>query len=263
MAQLVIFPDQESNPYPLHWHVLSCFNHVRLFVIPRTVAHPAPLSMDSPGKNTLPFPPPGNLPNLGIKPLSLMSPALADRFFTPSATWEAPCIGKQILIHCPTREFLFNPLFLSSYTIKWDLSTTRVAVRHSKTLEPALAQLNSPQLGLLWYLFFVVEQVTVTLTVGVSPSEAGAALLIWSSALHPRPGSCVLTGDSMSSLGPGCPGQDLSHLSPTSLSQRLSGSLPRSWNDSLFLPSLCPQASCAAYSPSAPLSPEALLAQPC
>ena len=31
----------------------------------------------------------GNLSDPGIEPLSLMSPALAGRFFTPSATWEA------------------------------------------------------------------------------------------------------------------------------------------------------------------------------
>ena len=30
----------------------------------------------------LPFPPPGDLPNLGIKPTSFVSPALAGRFFT-------------------------------------------------------------------------------------------------------------------------------------------------------------------------------------
>ena len=36
-------------------------------------------------------PPPGNLPDPGIKPTSLASPALAGRFFTTSATWEA-CI---------------------------------------------------------------------------------------------------------------------------------------------------------------------------
>ena len=36
----------------------------------------------------LPCPPPGDLPNQGIKPTSLMSPALAGRFFTTSATWE-------------------------------------------------------------------------------------------------------------------------------------------------------------------------------
>ena len=35
-------------------------------------------------------PPPGNLPNPGIEPASLVSPALADEFFTTSATWEAP-----------------------------------------------------------------------------------------------------------------------------------------------------------------------------
>ena len=34
-------------------------------------------------------PPPGDLPNPGIKPMSLISPALAGRFFTNSTTWEA------------------------------------------------------------------------------------------------------------------------------------------------------------------------------
>ena len=32
--------------------------------------------------------PPGDLPNPGIKPESLMSPARAGRFFTTSATWK-------------------------------------------------------------------------------------------------------------------------------------------------------------------------------
>ena len=34
----------------------------------------------------LPFPPPGNLPNPGIEPVSLMSPALVGRFFMTTAT---------------------------------------------------------------------------------------------------------------------------------------------------------------------------------
>ena len=38
----------------------------------------------------LPGPPPGDLPNPGIEPLSLMSPTLTGRFFTTSATWQAP-----------------------------------------------------------------------------------------------------------------------------------------------------------------------------
>ena len=37
----------------------------------------------------LPFPPPGDLPDPGIEPMSLASPALAGMFFTSSATWEA------------------------------------------------------------------------------------------------------------------------------------------------------------------------------
>ena len=40
----------------------------------------------------LPCPPPGNLPNQGIQPVSLMSPALAGGFFTTSTTWETQCI---------------------------------------------------------------------------------------------------------------------------------------------------------------------------
>ena len=36
----------------------------------------------------LPFPSPGDLPNPGVKPESLMSPALAGRFFTTSTTWD-------------------------------------------------------------------------------------------------------------------------------------------------------------------------------
>ena len=38
----------------------------------------------------LPFPSPGDLPNPGIEPMSLMSPASAGRFFTTSSTWRIP-----------------------------------------------------------------------------------------------------------------------------------------------------------------------------
>ena len=37
----------------------------------------------------LPFPLPGDLPDPGIEPVSLVSPALAGGFFTTSTTWEA------------------------------------------------------------------------------------------------------------------------------------------------------------------------------
>ena len=44
----------------------------------------------------LPFPTPGDLPDPGIKPTSLMSPALAGGLFTTSATWE-PGLGPQLI----------------------------------------------------------------------------------------------------------------------------------------------------------------------
>jgi len=37
----------------------------------------------------LPSPPPGDLPDPETEPRSLTSPALAGRFFTTGATWEA------------------------------------------------------------------------------------------------------------------------------------------------------------------------------
>ena len=57
-----------------------------------TVAHQAPLSMGfsrQEHRSGLPCPPPGDLSNPVIEPVSLTSPALADRFFTTNATWEA------------------------------------------------------------------------------------------------------------------------------------------------------------------------------
>ena len=55
--------------------------------IPWTVAHQAPLSIGFFRQeywSGLPFPSPGDLPDPGIKPVSLMSPALAGGFFTTS-----------------------------------------------------------------------------------------------------------------------------------------------------------------------------------
>ena len=72
--------------------MLSCFSRVQFFVTPWTVARQAPLSMGFCRHeywSGLPCPPPKDLPNPGIELTSLASPALADGFFTTSATWEA------------------------------------------------------------------------------------------------------------------------------------------------------------------------------
>ena len=72
--------------------VLSQVGHVQLFVTPWTVACQVPLSMGfSRHKHWsgLLWPPRGVLPDQAVKTNSLMSPALAGRFFTTNATWEA------------------------------------------------------------------------------------------------------------------------------------------------------------------------------
>ena len=72
---------------------LSRFSHVQFSVTPWTIAHQAPPSMGFSRQkywSGLPCPPPGDLPDPEIEPLSLMSSALAGGFFTSSATWEAP-----------------------------------------------------------------------------------------------------------------------------------------------------------------------------
>ena len=69
--------------------MLSCFSHVQLFVTLWTVALQAALSMgilQARCWSGLPCPPPGDLPNPGIQPVSLMSSALTSGFFTTSAT---------------------------------------------------------------------------------------------------------------------------------------------------------------------------------
>ena len=47
----------------------------------------------------LPFPPPGDLPDPGIEPMCLKSPAVAGGFFTTGTTWEAGCFHELLLMH--------------------------------------------------------------------------------------------------------------------------------------------------------------------
>ena len=63
----------------LHACMLSHFSHVQLFATPWTVAHQTPLSMGFSRQehwSGLPCPPPGDLSNPGIEPMSPEAPAL-------------------------------------------------------------------------------------------------------------------------------------------------------------------------------------------
>ena len=67
-------------------------SHVWLFATAWIIALQAPLSMDFSRQeywDGLLFPLPEDLPDSVIEPVSLTSPALAGRFFTYSASWEA------------------------------------------------------------------------------------------------------------------------------------------------------------------------------
>ena len=82
----------------------SCFSHGQLFLTLRIVAHQAPLSMRFSRQEYCSgflCPPPGDLPDPGIEPMSLMSPELAGGFLTARATYKAP----RITI-CPTYSLL-------------------------------------------------------------------------------------------------------------------------------------------------------------
>ena len=73
----------------IHVYVLS---RDQLFVTPWTAALQAALFMGFSRQeywSGLPFPPPGDLPDPGIEPKYLGSPALVVGFFTNHATWEA------------------------------------------------------------------------------------------------------------------------------------------------------------------------------
>ena len=95
--------------------VISCtqtLSGVRLFMILWNVApsSPAPLFMGFSRQeywSRLPFPPPGDLLDLGIKPPSLKSPELAAGFFTTSTTYISrklvmnPRLLKYSLVYAP------------------------------------------------------------------------------------------------------------------------------------------------------------------
>ena len=104
--------------------MLSYFSHVQFFVTPWTVAHQVPLFSRFSRQgywSGLSWPPPGDLPNPGIKPMSLIFFALAGRFFTTGITWEAPQIRKVLGKLDWVYHISFNP----------DLSDSRThAIKH-------------------------------------------------------------------------------------------------------------------------------------
>ena len=86
---LVLLHPLSSQTISSNQCILGYFSHVQLFATTWTVALQASLSMGFSTKeywSGLLFPAPGDLPDPGIEPVSLMLPAWAGEFLTTSAT---------------------------------------------------------------------------------------------------------------------------------------------------------------------------------
>ena len=74
-------------------HQRSVAKSCRTLCDPMDYSPQAPLSMEFPRQeywSGLPYSPPGDLPDPGVEPLTLVSPA---EFFTTRTPWEAPNYG--------------------------------------------------------------------------------------------------------------------------------------------------------------------------
>ena len=90
---IYILPQEKSQLKPVYACVRAKWLQSCLTLCTKwTVAHQARLCMGFSRQeywSGLPCPPPGDLPDPGIKPASLLSPALAGKVFITSATCEA------------------------------------------------------------------------------------------------------------------------------------------------------------------------------
>ena len=90
ILEWVVFPFSRGSSRPRNWARVSYV--AGGFLTPQTIDRQSPLSTGFSRKEYwggFPCPPPGYLPNPGIKPTFLMSPALAGEFFSTSTTREA------------------------------------------------------------------------------------------------------------------------------------------------------------------------------
>ena len=92
-----------SSYFLLRAYMLRHFSHARLFVTPWTVACHVSLSVGFSRQeywSMLPCPPAGDLPDPGVEPVSLVSPALAGGFFTISDMLFFSSFAQSCLILC-------------------------------------------------------------------------------------------------------------------------------------------------------------------
>ena len=107
--------------------MLSRFSRVWPFAILWTVVCQAPLSMGFSRQeywSGWPFPPPGDFPHPGIKPVSLMSPPLAGGFFTTSTILEAWLLEGLSSMNSWLHEEMFTKVVLLAIVILFPVYST-------------------------------------------------------------------------------------------------------------------------------------------
>ena len=112
-------------------------SRVWLSACPWTVALQALLSMGFSRQeywHGFPCPPPRDLPHQGIEPVSLVSPALAGRFFTTRATWEAHKTSRRLIYQTDSLE---KVLLSVPVTFQLPFSVAEAGQAHS-TIEVCL-----------------------------------------------------------------------------------------------------------------------------
>ena len=100
---------------------MPCCVCSQLFATPWTIAHQTPLSMGynrQQYQSGLPFPSLGDLPDPGIEPASLASPALAGGFFTTNATCKAQALFQGYKLVQPLRSTVWKFKFLKRLKIE-------------------------------------------------------------------------------------------------------------------------------------------------
>ena len=128
----------------VHATSLSC---VRLFATLWTVARQAPLSVGFSRQeywSGLPCPPSEDLPDTGIEPSSLRSPALAGGFFTTSTSWKAHRRGQTVFIEVKVR--LEKNLRGHRVDITWGLVRNAGAIRLHRGPTQAVSAFNQDPL---------------------------------------------------------------------------------------------------------------------
>ena len=123
------FQPKESDSSTWTSPLMVCagmFSRLWLFAAPRTIAYLAPLSMGFPRQEYwegLPCPPPGDLPNPGIKLVSLTPPTLVGGFFTTGTTWEVLLSWYSLLfLHHMSHNynFIWNWMLNETFLLSWN-----------------------------------------------------------------------------------------------------------------------------------------------